>query len=239
MSENMEAKDISVDKMSPLTKIVGVFTNPGAVFENLRMHPDWLIPVLISLLITLAFSFLTQDIMLEFQKEAIYENTLIPEEYKDTAIEQMENKTPMRRNLESFGGSIVQIILVYLIGAAAFMMFGNFILGGKASYKQVFSMFSWAGLIGCLELLVKLPMMLAKGSVHVYTSLAVLMDLADKKTVLFQIMNAFDLFTIWKIIVWGLGMSAIYKFSKAKGYTASITLFVIFLAISIGLSQIF
>ena len=235
----MEAKDISVDKMSPLTKIVGVFTNPGAVFENLRMHPDWLIPVLISLLITLAFSFLTQDIMLEFQKEAIYENTLIPEEYKDTAIEQMENKTPMRRNLESFGGSIVQIILVYLIGAAAFMVFGNFILGGKASYKQVFSMFSWAGLIGCLELLVKLPMMLAKGSVHVYTSLAVLMDLADKKTVLFQIMNAFDLFTIWKIIVWGLGMSVIYKFSKAKGYTASITLFVIFLAISIGLSQIF
>ena len=74
---------------------------------------------------------------------------------------------------------------------------------------------------------------------QVYTSLAVLMDLADKKTVLFSILNAFDVFMIWKVILWSIGMSVIYQFSRAKGYTAVISLYVIFIAISVGLGQLF
>lgn len=239
MSEQMENQEQAIEKMSVISKISKIITDPQTVFENIRLRPDWLFPVMIALLVTIAFSFLISDIMLEFQKEAIYENTLIPEEYKDIAIEQMENKTPMRRNIETLAGSLLQIFIVYLVGAGVFLLVGNFFMGGQAKFKQVFSMFSWVGLIGVLEMLLKLPLILTKGSMHVYTSLAVLMDVADNKTVLFQLLNAFDVFTIWKVILWSMGMSIIYQFSRAKGYTAVISLYVIYLAVSIGLSQLF
>jgi len=239
MSELVEASENPIPKMNFATKIVGIFTNPKSVFENIRLYPSWGLPVLISIVVAIFFSFFTQDQMYEFQKEAIYESTMIPEEYKDTAIEKMEEKTGFQRNLESVGGSVVNIFIVYLIGAGAFLLFGNFFLGGQASFKQVFSMFSWAGLIASLELLVKLPMVLAKGSIKVYTSLAVFLDPADYKTVFFQLMNVVDVFTIWKLIVWAAGMSAVYQFSKKKGYIASLTLYGIYLVVSIGISQIF
>lgn len=239
MSELLEVTEKTVPKMSFATKSVGIFTNPKAVFENLRFYPDWALPVLLAIVVAASFSYFTQNLMLEFQKEAIYESTLIPEEYKDTAIEKMEEKSDAQRNLESVGGSVVNIFLVYLVGAAAFLIFGNFFLGGQASFKQVFSMFSWAGLIGVLELLIKLPMALVKDSLHVYTSLALFLDPADSKTVFFQILNAVDVFIIWKIVVWSVGMSAVYQFSKQKGYIASLTLYGIYLAVTIGISQIF
>ncbi len=239
MSAIEEVTENAIPKMNFVTKSIGIFTNPKSVFENLRLYPDWLLPVLTAIIVGASFSYFTQDLMLEFQKEAIYESTLVPEEYKDEAIEKMEDKSDMQRNLESVGGSLVNIFIVYLIGAGAFLVFGNFFLGGQASFKQIFSMFSWAGLIGVLELLVKLPMALAKGSLHVYTSLAVFLDPADYKTALFQLLNAFDVFTIWKLIIWAAGMSAIYQFSKKKGYIASLTLYGIYLAVVIGISQIF
>ena len=239
MTEQMENEVQSVEKMGFMTKATRLITDPQSMFENLRLHPDWLLPVLVGILVTIAFAFLISDVMFEFQKDAIYENSMIPEEFKDVAIEQMENKTVMRRNIETIAGSLIQVFLVYLIGAGAFFLVGNFFMGGQAKFKQLFSLFSWVGLIGVLEMGLKLPLILRKGSMQVYTSLAVLMDLADKKTVLFSILNAFDVFMIWKVILWSIGMSVIYQFSRAKGYTAVISLYVIFIAISVGLGQLF
>lgn len=239
MSEQMESEVQTVEKMGFMAKATRLITEPQSLFENLRLYPDWLLPLLFSLLVTIGFALLISDAMLEFQKEAIYENSMIPEEFKDVAIEQMENKTIMSRNIESGVGAVIQIFLVYLIGAGAFFLVGNFFMGGQAKFKQLFSLFSWVGLIGVLEMLLKLPLILSKGSMHVYTSLAVLMDLADKKTALFTILNAFDIFIIWKIVLWSIGMSVIYQFSKAKGYTAVISLYIIFVAVSVGLGQLF
>ncbi len=239
MTEQIENEVQSVEKMGLITKTTHLITDPQSLFENLRSHPDWLIPLIIAILVTIAFAFSISDVMFEYQKEAIYENSLIPEEFKDVAIEQMENKTPLRRNIETAVGGLVQVFLVYLIGAGAFLLVGNFFMGGQAKFKQMFSLFSWVGLIGVLEMALKLPLILSKGSIHVYTSLAIFIDLADKKTALFSLLNAVDVFMIWKVILWSIGMSAIYQFSRAKGYTAVISLYVIFVAISIGLGQLF
>ncbi len=239
----MNQTEISTENSAPawsaLQKIIGIFTQPAAVFENIRLYPDWLVPVTLMILTSILFVFSTSDLTLDLQKEAIYNNAFIPEEYKDKAIETIEDKTEMQRNLEGAAGSVINVLLVFFVASGAFFIVGNFIMGGDAKFKQVFSMYSWAGLVGVVELLVKLPMALAKGSLHVYTSLAVLMEPGQEKTILFGLLNAIDLFTIWKIILWATGMSVIYRFSKAKGYTAAISLYIIVLAVSIGFNQLF
>lgn len=238
MEEITHGTEQGTAKLSFTAKFIRIFTDPATVFEDVRIRPDWLLPLLITVVISVGFSLVTQDLMIDFQKEAIYENSLIPEELKDAAIEQNENKSPMRLNIESIGQSVLGVFVVYLFAAGAFLVVGNFILGGKASFKQLFSLVSWTGLIGGLELLVKLPLALSKGTLHVYTSLALLMDLSQKKTPLFMILDAIDVFTIWKIVLWSMGMSIIYQFSKAKGYTAIISLYAIYLLVVIGISQL-
>lgn len=226
-------------KMKSLQKTLNVFLSPAGVFENIRMYPDWIFPLLVMIVISIVIAFSTHDLQYKLQTEAILNNELIPEETKDKVLEDLENKSPMRRNIETILGSTIAIGAAYVISAAALLVFGNFILGGVATFKQVFSMFSWGSMIGIVESLVKLPLMLSKGSLMVYTSLALLMDDAESKSIMFQILNLFDVFSIWKIIVLSIGFSVIYRFSKGKSYAAVITLYVIYGVIALGLSQLF
>jgi len=238
MNESTE-NEVAVARMGLAAKSVAIFTEPAKVFENLRVKADWLFPYLLMLLVAIIFSLSTRSYLLDFQREAINNNSLIPEQYKDKAIENLENKSVARQNIEAVIGGTVQVTLAYLLIAGVLFVVGNFILGGKSTYKHVLSMYSWAGLIGVLELLVKLPMVHLKGSLQVYTSLALLMDPAKAKTPLFILLNAFDLFTIWKIILLGLGFQIIYQFSKAKAFTAVIVLYGLYLGASMGLATIF
>jgi len=226
-------------EMSGLNKIINIFTDPGSVFRAIRERPTWLLPFSLVMLMSVVFTVSTEDLILKYQKEAIYNSTLIPEDQKDEIIEKYESKTPTRRHIESVIAGVVNVTVLFVVVAGIFWIVGNFVLGGTASYKQIFSMYSWVGMVSVLELLVKLPLSLAKESLNVYTSLAVLMDPAQSKTILFQILNAFDIFTIWKIVLWGMGFSIIYNFSKEKSYAAVISLYIIYLIGAIGFAQIF
>jgi len=239
MTELTEQTVEEQPKMSGINKIINIFTDPGSVFRDLRRYPTWLLPFSLVMLMSIVFTISTEDLILKYQKEAIYNSTLIPEEQKDQIIEKYENKTPKRRHIESVIAGVVNVSVLFVVAAGIFWIVGNFVLGGAASFKQLFCMYSWAGMITVLELIIKLPLSLAKGSLNVYTSLAVLMDPEQSKTILFQILNAFDIFTIWKIVLWGMGFGVIYNFSKGKSYAAVISLYILYLIGAIVFAQIF
>jgi len=239
MNDSTQTVRTPEEKISPLNKLIGIFTNPVSVFKNLVKYPDWLLPfVLMAIMIIISVT-TTVDLQYKAGEKAIMENSLIPEEVKDQAVEELHNKTPMAMTLQSGIRGIIGLIVLYLFVALVFWISGNFIFGGQASYKQVFSMYSWGAIPGIIETIVKLPLMITKGTMEVYTSPAILMDSGQSKDILFQLMNAFDVFTIWKIILWSIGFGAIYNFSKGKSYITVITLYVIYLIISISLSQLF
>ena len=240
MAENQIQSDISVQqKQSPLKTLADVFAAPARAFEYVKQYPTWFFPVSLTILVSVIFLVATKDIMIDFQRQSIYDNAIIPEQYKDKAIEDLENKSDMRFYVESVAGSVVSIAISYLVATGAIMLFGNFIFGGMASFKLNFAMFSWAGVIGIAESLVKMVLILAKGSMLVYTSPAILLDVSEKSTAWFQFLDAFDIFVIWRIIVLATGFGIIYKFSKAKSYTAIIVLYAIYQAMKIGISQLF
>lgn len=228
-----------VKKMSPFSKIVNIFVDPIPVFENLRQRPTWVLPLILSIVMSFAFVYFAHEPMVELQKESIYDNSLIPEEAKDVAVEQLETESMTTYLLKNGIGGAVGVVVVFLVVPLILLGFGNFIYGGKAKYVQLLAVFSWTSIIGILESLVKLLMVLNKGSMKVYTSLAVFMDPAQAKTAIFQIMDAFDVFTIWKIILLSLGFGIVYKFGKGKSFAAVIILFVLYMAIKIGISQLF
>lgn len=226
-------------KLSAGQKLIYIFTDPQKTLATLRNNPTWLLPLVLIMLMTVAFTIATKDLVIEYRKEIILNSDKIPEEQKDLALERLENMTPKAFYIQSIGGGLVGLVLVYLFASGVFILVGNFILGGKATFKQIFSLYVWGNMVSLVELPVKGAMALAKGSAQVYTSLAVLMDPSQSKTVLFQLLNAVDIFNIWRIILWAMGFMVIYRFSAKKSYIAVISIYVFYVFLSIGLGRLF
>lgn len=240
-NENPESsmEEQKLPKLSVGQQIVKVFTDPITFFQHLRDNPTWLLPLILIILMSIAFASITKDQMLEYRKQMILDSEKIPEEFKDQSIDQIENMTPTAYYVQTVLGSTIGIVIIYAIGAGLFLVVGNFFLGGKATFKQMFALFTWANMVSIVEMLVKMLLILQKNSVEVYTSLALLMGPAKSKTFLFQLLNAVDIFAIWKVILWAIGFGIIYRFSAKKSYVTVISLYIVYVLVSIGFSQLF
>ena len=224
-------------KLPFLTKLVLIFTNPGKVFANLKLYPDWLWPMLLILVFTIASSFLLKDLGIREAKQKILDSEQIPEEQKEMIIERMEQGGTMQMVM-GVVGPVVFIFAAFAIAAGVLYLTGNFVFGGTTTYKTMFSVYTWGYVVSILEAIIKVPLALAKNSVNVYTSLAVLFDPAKSGTTLFKLANAIDIFSLWRLFLWGLGISIIYKFSQGKAYGIVIFWYIAWTLISIGLSSV-
>ena len=229
-----EQSNQSESKLNPVSTISGIYFEPEKTFLNIRQYPTWVLPLLISLIVTAFMAFSTHDIQMAFQKDLLMQSEKIPEAVKDQQLEAFENPGFMQGPVfAAIIGAVMDIIFFVLTTLGIFVM-GNFILGGSSTFKDLFCMVSWAGLIGVLEMIVKAIIMLAKGSIHAYTSLALFMDPNQFKEFSFQLLNVFDIFTIWKLVVFTIGFMVFYKFPRNKAILGMVILFVVFTAIKLG-----
>ena len=109
------------------------------------------------------------------------------------------------------------ILLIYALISLFFWFLGNVLLGGKTRYKQVFSIFSYSYLIIILlESIIQYPLIFSKQTLEIDMSPGVLIDTAGMSEMLANFIGAFDIFHIWFLVVFGIGFSIIYGFSKLK-----------------------
>ena len=241
MDDNNDTINMSKNnQLSVFQKLVLIFTNPAKVFEDIIINPNWLIPTIIIIIIAIGSSFLIYDIQLEAQKDSFLKNENIPDEQKNLIIDRFaEAKESATRMVQP----IIAIVLITFVSftavAGIFLLVGNYLFGGKAKYTQVLAVYAWGYMVAIPEAIVKIPMVLAKNSIHVYTSLALLFDPKESDTVLFKIANAVDLFSIWRLALWAIGLGVIYKFSKEKSNYIVIGLYAIYVFAYIGISSIF
>ena len=71
-------------------------------------------------------------------------------------------------------------------------------------------------MISILENIVKIPLMLSKWSLEVYTGLGVL-GIGEKGSVINSLLAGIDIFAIWRIIIIAIGMGIIYN-KKTQPY---------------------
>jgi hypothetical protein len=237
MEETMPIQGQAEPKLSFFNKLVLIFTNPGKVFANLKLYPDWLLPILLIIVVTIASSFLLKDLGIREAKQKILDSEQIPEEQKELIIQRMEQGGPLQMVM-SVAGPVIFIFIAFAVVAGVFYLTGSFVFGGNTTYKTMFSVYTWGYMVSILEAVIKIPLALAKNNIHVYTSLAVFFDPAQANTTLFKIANAIDVFAIWRLFLWGLGISIIYKFSQGKAYGIVIFWYVVWTLISIGLSSL-
>ncbi len=226
-------------KQNLLNKSINLYIRPSQVLSTLKDCPSWWFPFTIIVIVTIISTLSTTDLQIEAQRNFINRSEIIPEGKKVDMLDALDNQGVLNKHIAPAIGGILSVGISYLIIAAAFLLFGNFIYGGQASFKQMFSLVSWGGLINLPELIIKLPIMLVKGTLHAATSPAIFLSGSESKTLLYNLLDVFDIFSIWKIIVFSIGFAVIYNFSMKKSYIAIIVLYLIYTGVSIGLGQLF
>ena len=225
-------------RLSFFQKLGLIYSNPRQVFENIRHYPDWILPVLSILIFSLINVYLMQDLGIESQKERIVQSEQIPEEQKEIILERMEQGIGPIQQLMMYGGTVIFVLGSIFLVAALYMFSGNFVLGGSVSYQSMLAVYVWGFMVTIPEIIIKIPLALAKNSIHVYTSLAVFFDSSQAQSTLFKSANAVDIFSIWRLVLWSIGFGIIYNVSTTKSFAIITMWYIIWVFIAIGFSSL-
>lgn len=224
--------------MNVFERFIGVFTSPKETFQDVNNKPTWLIPFLLLIVAVLVVQFLLMDIGMADQM-AKFEAQEIPEAQMELIRAQMSG--PAR--YIQFVAMPVMTLIFWCIAAGIHLFFTNIVFSGETTFKKMFAVTAWSSVIGIAATLLRLVLVLSKGtSIGVTTSLAIMMPtpgLAETPSILFRLLSHLDIFAIWGLILYAFGISAISSLDIKKSATVAVIVWLMWVLISVPLWKVF
>ena len=207
--------------MSVLSNIINIYIAPSKVFKGVKDFniKKALVPLLILAVLGVLSFWAIQDLATEVgydtALERIENSSRIPDDQKEEIIAQMEERMDGPQITgwvaSAFGGPVTVFFMALIA-----LLVGNTFMGGSAKYGQLLNITAWAFMINILETIVKIPLMLNKWTLEVYTGLGVL-GIGEKGSFINSLLAGMDVFAIWRIILIAIGMGIIYN-KKTQPY---------------------
>lgn len=222
--------------MNVIERIMKVFYSPREVFTYLSDRPDWLVPLIILVAVSLLAVSLTYSPIIKPEQMKRFEDS------SRFTEEQMEE---MKKGFEGNRGLIVALVSTVVVAPITFLvvsgiLYGIFsLMGGEGKFKKVLSVYSYSSLIAALSVVIKTPLQLAKGSVHVYTSAVLVVPGLSPQSTLFRILNSFDIFALWQVWAVTLGLAVIYKFNTKRSAIAVLSVWAVWVVLKVALGAVF
>ena len=196
------------------SRVLKVFYSPREVFESLDRRPEWIWAALLGLVISLALTFvLLPRVFLPEQLAALRDNPNITPERLSAVEEKFQGMFPIIMGLASaLIGYVVGLLgksLVIFVAALAF-------LSARAPFTKVLSVTAYSSFIGLLSYALKTPLMIAKGTRSIETSLAILVSPDEGSKILRGLLGSFDIFAIWELAIVSIGLAVIFKVAGKK-----------------------
>ena len=210
-------------------RLIGVLTAPRATYADVAARPRWIgmmaVVVLVGALGT--FAFLSTEVgrnaMLDQQIKAM-------ESFGITVSDQMYAQIEGRMAFARVTTPIFQAIglpLMCLIVSGLLIAVFNAIMGGNATFKQVYSIVVHAGAVMTLATVFGLPLAYARGVMSGATNLGVFFPFLDENTFPARFLGSIDLFLLWWLISLSIGMGVLYKKKTAPIANSLVGLYVI------------
>jgi hypothetical protein len=198
-----------------LARVLGVVFSPRDTYADVAARPR----VLGALLLVLATSVAAfagfsstqvgKDAMLEQVDRSLQS---FGARLNDAQYTQMQARMigPTAIYINSFS-QVVVLLLVSLITAGLLIAVFNAVMGGNATFKQVYAVVVHAGILLAVQSLFIFPLDYAKQSMSSPTNLAVFLPFLDEGTFAARFLGAIDLFRIWWLVNLAIGIGVLYK----------------------------
>ena len=233
---NVAAAGTETNVMSPWSILVSIFYEPSRVFRSIKEKSQWAIPLIIVLIVLGGTAAVTTPIIMAEQTERVRTNPDLSDAQREA---QMTGMKFMSNPAMGSGMAIIGSVFMIFVYTGVIMLFANVIFGGKARFSQVFSLTVVSSLILVVASLIKAPLMAAKHSADIRTSLAMILPADSIKTPLYHFLNTYtDVFFIWETILVIIGVKIIYDFATQKAAMAVLIPTVILAMITTALSTL-
>jgi len=249
MSEVPAAQPALVPTSPPgqsfVARFLGVLTSPRATFASVVARPRWfgMIAALVIVGIVAGTALMATDsgrlaaldaARSQFKSFGIN----LPPEAEAKMERDMMEMPLWRMALSASVGQIVGGVLLPLIMAGVFFLIFNVMMGGEATFKQMFATIVHANPVLLVGMLFTMPLMYFRGSMTGVTNLGVFLPMLDEGSFLAKLLGSVDLIRVWWVVVLAMGLGVLYKRKTGPIATALFVVYgiiaVIFAAVTAG-----
>ena len=222
------APTLQVAELSLAQRIWGVLVSPRIVFEYLKKRPRLLGALTFLIILNVGVGYVMMDLFVE-NRLADMEDT------QNLTEEELASSEKLMRAAILIGSTIAPIIYTF-IPAAIFLFLTNVILGGSTNYKRMTASFAHIGMVTVPMLVVRVPLMKIQGDSDVRTSLAAFVPKEAGMGFAYQLLNQFDIFTLWMLGLSVLAVSVMGEVPMRRAAYGVIGAWVLFLLIWVPMS---
>lgn len=217
---------------SGFQRIIGVLFSPDATMASIARRPDWVLP----LVILLVMSLVTGVVIAQHAdfgaaaREAIEQN-------KNATQEQIDKGVKIATGIGkvvTYLSPVLSAIGLLIIAGVLLLAFRLF--GGEGDFKQAFSVTCYSSMPGVIKSVIMMIIVLAKGGIIPAQEFATLVRsnlgfLANYKTnpMAFTVLSSIDIFSIWFLVLMIIGFAYLARVSRAKSAVIIISLWVVVL----------
>lgn len=217
---------------SGFQRIIGVLFSPDATMASIARRPDWVLP----LVILLVMSLVTGVVIAQHAdfgaaaREAIEQN-------KNATQEQIDKGVKIATGIGkvvTYLSPVLSAIGLLIIAGVLLLAFRLF--GGEGDFKQAFSVTCYSSMPGVIKSVIMMIIILAKGGILPAQEFATLVRsnlgfLANYKTnpMAFTVLSSIDIFSIWFLVLMIIGFAYLARVSRAKSAVIIISLWVVVL----------
>jgi len=98
-----------------------------------------------------------------------------------------------------------------LVAAGLLFAVFNAVLGGTATFKQVYATVAHSAFVWVVGWIFVMPLNYVRESMSSPTNLAVLVPMLDENAFVTRLLGTIDLFMVWWTIVLAIGMAVLYR----------------------------
>jgi hypothetical protein len=193
---------------------IGVYISPGEAFQDISRKPDFIFPLLVTVLSAVA---ITETMLAKVGMERIIRNSLeMSGRAAKMSAEQLQQAVDQGKGIGSIlahVGGVLGAPIYLLIVAAVGLAIVNAIFGSPISFKKAFAVTCYANLCGFVGALMVLAMILFGDLEHFNpenpspTNVGFFLNPLETSKPLLTFASSFDLFTIWFVILLRIGFS--------------------------------
>ncbi len=211
-----------------LSRIVGVWFSPRATYADVAARPRWLGVLLIVALLTGggAFAFMSTDVGKQaWLDAAVRQQEAFGRTVTDAQYDRLQQIAPYAR----YFGAVTVLVLPIICVMAAAVLLGVFtaLLGGDATFKQVFGIVAHSTALLPIAQVIGLPIAYARESLSSATNLAIFFPFLDDNSFAARFLGTVDLVYVWWVVSLAIGLGVLYKRRTAPIATSLLVVYAV------------
>jgi hypothetical protein len=200
--------------MSEISRLTGVFFEPGKTFEDVAQRPKFIVPLVLVILFSLLYTGLySQHVgwerMIRHQMETNTRAAQLPPEQREQQIQMGAKFAP----IVGYAISLIGVPLSYLIAAAVLLAMVK-MMSAPTRFSQVYAVMCYSGITGLVFIALAIAVMFLKNPDDfdiqnpLAFNLGALLDPNSGSKFVYTLAASMDLFSFWKIILIAVGLKA-------------------------------